>query len=724
MRQVSLSWRRGHSVLALIALMTVQVWLINHFRTGLVGSDDMTAAFTGKRLVTEFDMTVAFTNLPMSMRTGMGLPLGVLQLVLPTDTALWVFPLLCALPLAPLSYFIARRLQLTRSYAFLVAAILSCTPAVIFNSSVALTEVPLLVVTLAAIACFVQALPRPHDAESSESVDESPANAHRWRFGWLFAAGACVGVLFTIKVSAVALAASLMGYAFLRQVSCRKWPTAAVTVGLGFAAMLGLEMGMWASMSGDPLYRSNRIRTALKNSQANMREIYRQTSSDDIMAKYNRYVSHFFGKRAQFGNLFLVFFAGWGLACVFARRYRLFLIMYGGPQLLYLWYLVTFYPSTQPRYAIQFLPFMALGTMLLLARWQWSRSGWVTAIVVVLVGQNLALGMKARSNQYRAETVFFPRYTYEKVKSAEAPVYVDARTVSIFHTLNNFDPLQEDMLWQYPIYRDMRVGERRINEKKRTAGIYPWRETNLDNAHGFVTVDLRLTRWLRRRLKSPKAIDVPPPNWILVDYAFPEKRPTLGGLIYYASPGITAEKADAGSVSWTGGSRWYRVRKGAEPVQVGSEIVKFQKGDLLVLGKSNITRPGLQFADDEFQSGDHAYAFLEFDCLFKPAHEDETLYIPHLRLFDGKETAARIRYPANALEAGRHTLRFPVRLSKQLPTLGFCLQFQQDCDVRMTVPRVFVQRLDNGDRMTVARYDGVEPRLENVVSLPRERTLR
>ena len=67
MRQDSLSWRRGHSMLALIALMTVQVWLINHFRTGLVGSDDMTAAFTGKRLVTEFDMTVAFTNLPMSI---------------------------------------------------------------------------------------------------------------------------------------------------------------------------------------------------------------------------------------------------------------------------------------------------------------------------------------------------------------------------------------------------------------------------------------------------------------------------------------------------------------------------------------------------------------------------------------------------------------------------------------------------------------------------------
>ena len=270
----------------------------------------------------------------------------------------------------------------------------------------------------------------------------------------------------------------------------------------------------------------------------------------------------------------------------------------------------------------------------------------------------------------------------------------------------------------------MRVGERRISEKKRTAGIYPWRETNLENAHGFVTVDLRLTRWLRRRLKSPEAIDVPPPNWILVDYAFPEKRPTLGGLIYYASPNITAEKADAGIMKWTGGSRWYRMRKGTEPVEVSSEIVKIQKGDLLVLGKGNITRPGLQFAGEEFRGGDHVYAFVEFDCLLKPEREDETLYIPHLRLFDGKETAARIRYPENSLEAGRHTLRFPVRLSRQLPALGFCLQFQQDCDVRMTVPRVFVQRLGISDRTTVARYDGVEPRLDNFVSVPRQSRLR
>ena len=182
----------------------------------------------------------------------------------------------------------------------------------------------------------------------------------------MFAAGACVGVLFTIKVSAVALAASLMGYAFLRQVSRRRWPTAAVTVGIGIRGGVGTGNGdVGVDVGRSTISFQPHPHCAEELTQANMREIYRQTSSDDIMAKYGRYVSHFVGKRAQFGNLFLVFFAGWGLACVFAQKYRLFLLMYGGPQLLYLWYLVTFYPSTQPRYAIQFLPFLALGTMLL-----------------------------------------------------------------------------------------------------------------------------------------------------------------------------------------------------------------------------------------------------------------------------------------------------------------------------------------------------------------------
>lgn len=708
-------WTRTHSLIALALLMTVQIYLINHFRTGLLGSDDMTAAFTGKRFVNEFDMTVAFTNLPMSMRMGMGIPLGILQLVMPTDTALWVFPLLCAIPLVPLSYRIARLLQLTRPFAFMAAAILSCTPAVIFNSSVALTEVPLLVVTLAALLCFLKGLPEHNHAPEGESP--------RWRYGWIVAAGVMTGILFMIKVSAVTLIASFVAYAFLRQLSQRRRPWAAVAVGCGFALILTAEMGLWAAMSGDPIHRSNRIKTALANSRANMREIYQQTSQDDIVAKYGRYVSHFVGKRASFGNLFLLFFAGWAAACLFAKRYRLFLILYGGPQLVYLWYLVTFYPSTQPRYAIQFLPFAALGALLFLERWKWSRTGWGTAVIVLLVGQNLALGMKARSNQYRPETVFFPRYTHEKIKSVEAPVYVDARTVSIFHTLNDFEPNQADTLWQYPVYRDMKAGKRRLKEKK--FGVYPWRETNLEDAHGFVTVDLRLTRWLRRRLKSPPAIDVPPPNWVLVDFAFPKKRPTLGGLIYYASPHITAEKVNADpNLEWTGGKKWFRLRKGQEPIEVGGEIVKFQKGDLLIMGRGTITRPGLRFLPEQFAADDELYTFVEFDCILKPSDAEKQLYVPTMRLFEGRETAAKIRFPAAILQEGRHTLRFPVRLSSQNNSLRFCLQFQQDSDVRITSPRVFVQHLGRPDQVNVARYDGVQPKLDNIVSLPTEQTIR
>jgi len=115
---------------------------------------------------------------------------------------------------------------------------------------------------------------------------------------------------------------------------------------------------------------------------------------------------------------------------------------------------------------------------------------------------------------------------------------------------------------------------------------------------------------------------------------------------------------------------------------------------------------------------------VEFDCILKPSEEDETLYTPYMRLFEGRDTAAKIRYPEHSLAAGRHTLRFPVRLSRKLPAVRFCLQFDQDCEVRVTVPRVFVQRLDDADRLTVARCDGARPRLEDVVSLPLERKIR
>lgn len=708
-------WTRKHSVVALVLMMVVQIFLINHFRTGLLGSDDMTAAFSGKRLVNEFDMTIAFTNLPMSMRTGMCLPLGVLQFFLPVDTSLWVFPLLCAIPLAPLAYLIGRQLRMSRIFSLVAAALLSCTPAVVFNSSVALTEVPLLVVTLAALLCFLKGLPKTSEVPPEQTWVK--------RRGWLVAAGVLTGVLFSIKVSAVALIASLTAYAFLREKGTKQRMLAASMVCAGFAAVIALEMGMWATMSGNPLHRGERIRLATSNSRANMRDIYRQTSQQDLIAKYGRYASHFVGSRASFGNLFPLLFVGWAAGCLFAKRYRMFLIVYAGPQILYLWYLITFYPSTQPRYAIQFLPFVAFGALLLMERWKWTRTTWGTAAIVLLVGQSLAMGMRARSNQYRADNLFFARYTHEKTTRTSAPVYVDGRTVSIFHTLNDFKPSQAETLWQYPVYRDMRVGERRRKEKK--YGVYPWRETNLEDAHGFVAVDLRLTRWLRRRLKSPESIDVPPPNWILADSAFPEKKPTLGGVVYYASPQITAEQVNGDpDLQWSGKSKWFRQRSDTEPVQLSSEIVKFEKNDLLVMGEGGLTRPGLKFLPGKFTVDDQLYAFVEFDIIVEPADTDEALYLPTMRLFSDRDEVTKVRFPETKLDAGRHTLRFPFRLSKPMDGMRFCLQFLQSSDVRITVPRIFVQHLSTEDRTTMAAYDGVAPKLDNIVSLPTERAVR
>jgi len=69
-------------------------------------------------------------------------------------------------------------------------------------------------------------------------------------------------------------------------------------------------------------------------------------------------------------------------------------------------------------------------------------------------------------------------------------------------------------------------------------------------------------------------------------------------------------------------------------------------------------------------------------------------------------------------------LRFPFRLSKPMDGMRFCLQFLQSSDVRITVPRIFVQHLSTEDRTTMAAYDGVAPKLDNIVSLPTERAVR
>lgn len=672
----------------LACLVAVHAAILWHTRIGLIGTDDMTAAYAGRRLIQAGDVSASYTNLPMSKRLGMIVPLGLLQLIMPAEQAIIVYPATCALALIPLGFAVGRRLALPRAWAALGAAAIAWTPAVILNSTVALTEVPLLAGTLLALWLFLTAVQRP--ARPLPCV---------------FAAGAAVGVLFTIKITAVVLLASLAAWLVLRRQPLRRRLAEIACLLAGFALIESAELGVWYLTSGDPFLRLRLIAAALAQSRADMVVIYGQASARDVLEKWQNYAPAYLGLRPEFGNLFPLLLLGGLLACLRAAPWRLFFILYGLPQLLYFAHIITSYPSLQPRYAIQLLPFAVFGTLLLLMRLGPRPRPALTALLAAAVAQSTWLGLSAHpAAAYRAR-VALTRYAFDVSRHlpADANLYLDARTVTVFHTLSDFDFSTLPAVHQYPDY-DVFAS---VLGSAHNATTPSWHLSDLTDAHGFVIIDHRLHRWLRPRTGVPAATANPPPSWLLIDHLPSAANETFGGLVLFAAPHTRLiDWTDLPNVEWREPRTLARVTPGRDAQTLPPNTwTSLQPGDQLVLGGPSLTRPALRVTEPA--PGTRPDLFITCQVFLDIAPEDpsQPALAPRATLFAADDPRADLEFPDVYPYEIRDRLTLPLRLPG--PTDGFTAGWAVLQPIRVRFSRVSIhhQVPDPSDRRLIAAWD-------------------
>ncbi|MEM7165939.1 MAG: phospholipid carrier-dependent glycosyltransferase [Planctomycetota bacterium] len=679
----------------LLAIVVVQVLLALLFRTGLTGSDDMTAAFGGQRLLSVFDMTQAFTNQPMSMRAGMALPLGLLQLFLPTTTALWVFPLLVSLAIAPLTFLLARQLQLSSQNSLLAAATIALLPATVFNSTVSLTEIPLLALTLFALT-------RMHIAIAAWDAGERRRAAVAGTI-----CGMTLGCMFAVKVSAFFLGLTIGVYGLALAWRRRSFPVWLGCVVAGGAFVSALEMAMWYRMTENAFYRLDMVKQTMVRVKQQAVAIYGHEGWSEIAANLGRYQRDFFDAEAQFGNVFVLGLFVALLACFRARGQRLFLCVYGAPQLYYFVYILIAGPSVQPRYGLQLLPFIVLGTMLFLQKRQWKRPRWALGITVFLILQAIVLGFDERSNQYRAQNMDVPRHAHAKLLPLmdEADVCVDARSISIFYTLSDFDVPLPNRLFQYPDHKYFKVAFKKMRRLDNIEGIYPWQTTDLENISGFVLLDARLLAWFRARLKFPDNLQQFPQTWLLADQIASDRSDSLNGVVLLATDGT-----EVAAVPGLFGSEptWhYRARKSPTWELLDGGRQSADRRALIALGRASTTRPAMRIDPTLRDASGELFLQLEFDAQMEAPTRKQAATIPIVYLFRGDELVASLRMQQLFDEDRPMVVRIPMRIPADIDGIGFALMVRQRIDLTLGTPRLFVQRPDAAARALLDRYDAM-----------------
>lgn len=694
----------------LLAIVFVQVALALCFRTGLLGSDDMTAAFGGKRLLSVFDMTQAFTNQPMSMRVGMALPLGILQWFVATTTALWLFPLLVSLAMAPLSYRLARQLELSREYALLGAAAITLMPACIFNATVALTEIPLLVLSLFALTRMNYAIAAWDAGERARAY-----RASAW-------CGLALGYLFTIKVSAVFLGMTIGAYGVVDGCRKKQFPGWLVAVVVAGAFVSSLEMAMWWKMTDNAFYRLDMVQQTMVRVKQQAVEIYEHKGWSEVALNLARYRRDFLDDRAQYGNIFVLVLAAAIAACLLVRGRRWFLILYGAPQLYYFGYILVAGPSVQPRYGIQLLPFVLLGTLLLVAQRRWARPRLVFGITALLLTQAIVLGLDARSSQYRRQNMDVPRYAHAKLRPlvGETPVCVDPRMVSVFYTLSDFELPLPNQLRQYPDQKYFKVAFREMRRHDNIAGIYPWTTTGLEVVDGFVLLDARLLSWYRRRMEFPPHLTEFPREWLLVDQVASADRDSLHGMVVLGRADTQVEEIP-GRLGCD--SAWfYRARKSPTWDAIPTDAVDAAPRSLIALGRGSTTRPAFQLDPAVRSGGQDEFLTLEVPMRCESEKSRKPIAIPVVYLFADGEVVASLRMQALFDEGKTTSVRIPVRIpaahaGAPIDGMAVALMVREPARITLGTPRLFRQHPSAAALEQLRRYDTVPVSTQDVVTL-------
>ena len=499
-----LSKQSNHSRLILLGILLVAVLLRLIYFTGCIGSDDLSHNYSAYTILKgNFDPTVSYSNIIATMRLGVAIPVaGFFYLFGVNEISSVLFPLTCSFLCILLIYHFGRTF-FDQKTGLIAAFLLALTPLHIFQSSILLATLPLMLTSALVVFFFMKA---------SEEENKKKAALY------FFLAGLFLGLLQSIKLTGLQIFL-LLGICILYKLCKKEAKIQYLCIIPGFLIPVIGEMVLWYLWTDDPLYRYKVIKSIAINYTTFVDKIiYGYGGLSGKLLKFKKWGRYLFAWDTALGLPFYLI----AIAIPYCINKKLkwcgLLTLWVAIDCLYIFNMIWSYPSVQPRYTLQlFFPAILLLSVFFSRNRIFQNKNVSTGLIICLTA-GLLFGIVKHKVVYTRNKLYTTRaaFAHFEDKQWTKPVYTDPLTYQIFNFFAGFET--KSCMHAYP------------------SGYLSFvKETDVDLntiTQSYVAIDWRLIHWLERRVEFSEAIYAPPQHWKLEKVIrHPENRGDI--YIYY-----------------------------------------------------------------------------------------------------------------------------------------------------------------------------------------------